>query len=179
MSQMGTTEMGTAMRTRAMRSQERAAGPQARLRSPGDTATMPQEPLASELDDLGPNLAPSLVPNLVIVDLETPDADVPELDVPMLSEIIDGPVAPTDRVHAFDVLRGICRRAPRPVSSAKARLTSVPEGGIASLAIAEAILVLDGGLIVCAGSEATTMREAVDDLAFRLRRRLGKVAETA
>ena len=99
-----------------------------------------------------------------------------DLDVPMLSEIIDGPVAPLDRVHAFDVLRGICRRAPRPVCSARARLTSVPEGGATPLAIAEAILVLDGGLLVCAGSEATTMREAVDDLASRLRRRLANVS---
>ena len=83
----------------------------------------------------------------------------------MLSEIIDGPVAPLDRVHAFDVLRGICRHAPRPVCSARARLTSVPLGGATPLAIAEAVLVLDGGLVVSAGSEATTMRDAVDDVA--------------
>jgi hypothetical protein len=100
----------------------------------------------------------------------------PELDVPMLSEVIDGPVAPLDRVHAFDVLRAICRRSPRPVESARARLTSVPEGGAMPLAIAEAILVLDGGLVVAAGSEATTMREAVDDLAARLHRRLANIA---
>ena len=100
----------------------------------------------------------------------------PEPDVPMLSEIIDGPVAPLDRVHAFDELRAICRRAPRRVCSARARLTSVPEGGATPLAIAEAILVLDGGLVVVAGSEGTTMREAVDDLAARLRRRLANVA---
>jgi hypothetical protein len=100
----------------------------------------------------------------------------PELAVPMLSEIIDGPVAPLDRVHAFDVLRAICRRAPRSVCSARARLTSIPEGGATPLAIAEAVLVLDGGLIVCAGSEGTTMREAVDDLAARLRRRLANIA---
>jgi hypothetical protein len=115
-------------------------------------------------------------PELDLPELDVPGLDVPELEVPMLSEIIDGPVAPTDRVHAFDVLRGICRCAPRAVQSARARLTSVPEGGPSPLAIAEAILVLDGGLIVCAGSEATTMREAVDDLAARLRRRLGNVA---
>ena len=123
------------------------AGAQAGFRSPADTGPM----------------------------IESPDL-VPELDVPMLSEIIDGPVAPLDRVHAFDVLRGICRRAPRPVCSARARLTSVPEGGATPLAIAEAILVLDGGLVICAGSEATTMRDAVDDLASRLRRRLANIA---
>ena len=110
--------------------------------------------------------------------IESPDL-LPELDVPMLSEIIDGPVAPLDRVHAFDVLRGICRRAPRPVCSARARLTSVPLGGAKPLAIAEAILVLDGGLVVCAGSEATTMRDAVDDVAARLRRRLANIAGRA
>lgn len=110
--------------------------------------------------------------------IESPEL-LPELDVPMLSEIIDGPVAPLDRVHAFDVLRGICRRAPRPVCSARARLTSVPLGGAMPLAIAEAILVLDGGLVVCAGSEATTMRDAVDDVAARLRRRLANIAGRA
>src|SRR6266568_3861269 len=110
-------------------------------------------------DPVSPGLHPRMIdgPGLDVTGLE-----VPELEVPMLSEIIDGPVAPTDRVHAFDVMRGICRRAPRAVQSARARLTSVPEGGPSPLAIAEAILVLDGGLIVCAGSEATTMREAVD-----------------
>ena len=110
--------------------------------------------------------------------IESPDL-FPELDVPMLSEIIDGPVAPLDRVHAFDVLRAICRRAPRPVCSARARLTSVPLGGATPLAIAEAMLVLDGGLVVCAGSEATTMRDAVDDVAARLRRRLANIAMRA
>ena len=75
----------------------------------------------------------------------------------MLSEIIDGPVAPLDRVHGFDMLRAICRRAPRPVCSARARLTSVPLGGATPLAIAEAMLVLDGGLVVCVGSEAATI----------------------
>jgi hypothetical protein len=110
--------------------------------------------------------------------IESPDL-LPELDVPMLSEIIDGPVAPLDRVHAFDVLRAICRRAPRPVCSARARLTSVPLGGATPLAIAEAMLVLDGGLVVCAGSEATTMRDAVDDVAARLRRRLANIARRA
>ena len=97
----------------------------------------------------------------------------------MLSEIIDGPVAPLDRVHTFDVLRAICRRAPRPVCSARARLTSVPLGGATPLAIAEAMLVLDGGLVVCAGSEAATMRDAVDDVAARLRRRLANIASRA
>ena len=128
---------------------------QDRFRSAGDTSTMTQT--VGRPQDSVPDLAT-------------------DLEVPMLSEIIDGPVAPLDRVHAFDVLRSICRRAPRPVCSARARLTSVPEGGEAPLAIAEAILVLDGGLLVCAGSEATTMREAVDDLASRLHRRLANVA---
>ena len=127
---------------------------QARFRSAADTGAM-----AEALVD------PTDVPELR-----------PELDVPMLSEVIDGPVAPLDRVHAFDVLRAICRRSPRPVESARARLTSVPEGGATPLAIAEAILVLDGGLVVAAGSEGTTMREAVDDLAARLRRRLAIIA---
>jgi hypothetical protein len=160
-------ETGADMGTHSTPRPRRNAGPQPRLRSPGDTATMPQEPLASEPHDP----VSDRVADLATLDPEPPDTG--ELAVPMLSEIIDGPVAPTDRVHAFDVLRGVCRRAPRPVASAKARLTSIPEGGLTPLAIAEAILVLDGGLIVCAGSEATTMREAVDDLALRLRRRLG------
>ena len=124
-------------------------------------------------DPVCPELTPQMFDG---PEFDGPVLELPELEVPMLSEIIDGPVAPTDRVHAFDALRAICRRAPRAVQSARARLTSVPEGGPTPLAIAEATLVLDGGLIVCAGSVATTMREAVDDLAARLRRRLGNIA---
>src|SRR5262245_8395664 len=116
---------------------------QAALRSAADTDAMLD---ARDLGDPPAALAPATADGLA---------------VPTLSEIIDGPVAPLDRVHAFDVLRAICRRAPRPVCSARARLTSVPEGGATPLAIAEVILVLDGGLVVAAGSEGTTMREAV------------------
>jgi hypothetical protein len=144
-----------------MRAEKGGAGvapAQVALRSAADTDAMLD---AYDLGDPPAGLSPT-----------SPDGPA----VPMLSEIIDGPVAPLDRVRAFDMLRGICRRAPRPVCSARARLTSVPEGGATPLAIAEVILVLDGGLIVAAGSEGTTMREAVDDLSARLRRRLANIA---
>jgi hypothetical protein len=40
------------------------------------------------------------------------------------------------------------------------------------MAIADAILVLSGDVVICAGVEATTVRDAIDDLAAGLDRRI-------
>jgi hypothetical protein len=40
------------------------------------------------------------------------------------------------------------------------------------MAIADAVLVLAGDVVICAGAEATTVRDAIDDLAARLDRRI-------
>jgi hypothetical protein len=95
----------------------------------------------------------------------------------MLTEIIDGPVASIDRVHAFDRIRDLCRTTPRPVRRARTRLTSPPEPTADWRAAAEGTLLLDGDLIVCAGVTAPTMREAIDFLMARLRHRLRPLSE--
>jgi hypothetical protein len=43
---------------------------------------------------------------------------------PTVTEIIEGPVAPVDRVYAFDRLRDMCRAAPRAVRRVRTRLTA-------------------------------------------------------
>jgi hypothetical protein len=94
---------------------------------------------------------------------------------PMMTEIIEGPVTPADRVYAFDEIRSICRAAPRAVQRARARLWMAPEATGGGLATADCSLLVDGALIICAGAAARTMREAVDGLTARLRGRVEHV----
>ena len=89
-----------------------------------------------------------------------------------MTEIIDGSIASVDRVYAFERIRAVCREAPRAVERARARLTAQPHPTGDSPATAECWLLLDGGLIVCAGMAASSVRDAVDGLMARLRRRL-------
>jgi len=97
---------------------------------------------------------------------------------PTVTEIIEGPVAPVDRVYAFDRLRDMCRAAPRAVRRVRTRLTAPPQPTPDRQAAAEGTLLLDGDLIVCAGVTATTLREAIDLLMVRLGYRLRRLAET-
>ena len=92
-----------------------------------------------------------------------------------MTEIIDGQIAPIDRVYAFERISAVCRDAPRVVQRARARLTAQPHPTGDSPATAECWLLLDGDLIVCAGVAATSVRVAVDGLMTRLRSRLGLV----
>ena len=98
--------------------------------------------------------------------------------LPTVTEIIDGPVASIDRVYAVDLLRDVCRAAPRAVRRVRTRLTAPPQPSQDRQAAAEGTLLLDGDLIVCAGVTASTMREAIDLLMVRLRYRLRRLAET-
>ena len=91
---------------------------------------------------------------------------------PSITEIIDGPVAAVDRVYAFDRVRDACRAAPWPVRRARTPLFTQPHPTGRWPAIAEGTLILEGGVIVCAGVVASTLREAIDQLTARLRRRL-------
>jgi hypothetical protein len=93
-----------------------------------------------------------------------------------MTEIIEGPIAATDRVYAFDKIRGLYPRALSPVRRARARLTSRPPPTASWPATAECTLVLENGLIVSAGAIGTSVRDAVDELATRLRRRLAAPA---
>jgi ribosome-associated translation inhibitor RaiA len=98
-------------------------------------------------------------------------------DCVTLTEIIDGPVAATDRVYAFDRVRDLCRTAPRAVRRVRTRLTAQPHPAGERPVAAEATLMLDGGLIVCAGVSAATMHEAIDLLMARFRHRLRRLGE--
>jgi len=104
-----------------------------------------------------------------------------ELDevLPTVTEIIEGPVTAVDRVYAFDRIRYACREAPRRVQRVRARLSTQSHPVGQSPAIAEGTLMLDGGLVICAGAAANTVRAAVDELTGRLRRRLRSVGGKA
>jgi hypothetical protein len=94
-----------------------------------------------------------------------------------VTEIIEGPITAVDRVYAFDTIRGVCRGAPRAVRRARARLTAQPHPTGSWPAMAECTLLLEDGLIVCAGVVGNSVRDAVDALAERLRRRIGSVGD--
>jgi ribosome-associated translation inhibitor RaiA len=89
-----------------------------------------------------------------------------------MTEIIEGPITAADRVYAFDKIREVYPRAPSPVRRARARLTARPQPSGSSPATAECTLVLEDGLIVSAGAIGSSVRDAVDELITRMRRRL-------
>jgi hypothetical protein len=88
-----------------------------------------------------------------------------------MTEIIEGPITATDRVYAFDEIRQVYPRAPSAVRRARARLTARPHPTGSWCATAECTLVLEDGLIVSAGAIGSSVRDAVDELTTRLRRR--------
>jgi hypothetical protein len=96
-----------------------------------------------------------------------------------MTEIIEGPVTATDRVYAFDKIRELYPRAPSAVRRARARLTKQPHPTGSWPATAECTLVLEDGQIVSAGAIGTSVRDAVDELTTRLRRRLAAPAPNA
>jgi ribosome-associated translation inhibitor RaiA len=93
-----------------------------------------------------------------------------------MTEIIEGPIGGVDRVYAFDEIRRVCEEAPRVVQRVRARLTAEPHSTGDPPATAECSLLLEGGLIICAGTAAGSVRRAVDALMARLRRRLDVLA---
>jgi hypothetical protein len=96
-----------------------------------------------------------------------------------MTEIIEGPITATDRVYAFDKIRELYARAPSAVRRARARLTAQPHPTGSWPATAECTLVLEDGLIVSAGAIGSSVRDAVDELTTRLRRRLAAPASSA
>jgi ribosome-associated translation inhibitor RaiA len=90
----------------------------------------------------------------------------------VLTQIIDGPIEPAERIYAFDELRKFCNSSTKPVIRADARLFSEPKTHPRPIAIAECAVVVDGGTVVVAGAVGNTVRQAIDELIGRLRRRL-------
>jgi ribosome-associated translation inhibitor RaiA len=96
-----------------------------------------------------------------------------------MTEIIEGPISATDRVYAFDKIRELYPRALPPVRRARARLTARPHPTASWPATAECTLVLEDGRMVSAWAIGTSVRDAVDELTTRLRRRLAGPAPSA
>jgi len=95
-----------------------------------------------------------------------------------LTQMTEGPVAPADRVYAFERVRDLCRTAPRVIRRARTRLTALPDPTGDCPAAADGTLMLEGGLILSAGVMAVTVREAVDLLMARFRHRLRRLEES-
>jgi ribosome-associated translation inhibitor RaiA len=89
-----------------------------------------------------------------------------------LTAIIDGPIEPAERIQVFDELRKFCNSSTKLVIRADARLFFDPTTHRRPVATAECVVVIEDGTVVVAGAVATTMRQAVDELIVRLRRRL-------
>jgi hypothetical protein len=96
-----------------------------------------------------------------------------------MTEIIEGPITATDRVYAFDKIRELYPTAPSAVRRARTRLTTRPHPTASWPATAECTLVLEDGRLVSAGAIGTSVRDAVDELTRRLRRRLAAPAPSA
>jgi ribosome-associated translation inhibitor RaiA len=95
-----------------------------------------------------------------------------------VTQMMEGPVPPADRVYAFDRVRDLCRTAPRVIRSARTRLTAQPDSTDDCPAAAEGTLMLDGGLILSSEVMAATVREAIDVLMARFRHRLKRLEDT-
>ena len=86
-------------------------------------------------------------------------------------EVIGGAVASGNVAYATEKIEQLCRHAPGAVDC-RAHLLVLADDHDRSMAIADAVLVLAGDVVICAGAEATTVHEAIDDLAARLDRRI-------
>jgi hypothetical protein len=91
---------------------------------------------------------------------------------PVLAQSVEGPVSGDDWVYASTMLEDVTRGAPGQVRQARLRLFADTEPAKHAASVADAVILLDSGSVICAGSVARTMRDAVDDLRHRLLGRL-------
>lgn len=91
---------------------------------------------------------------------------------PVSVEIVGGTVAAGNVELAAEKMRHLFGLAPRAVRRGGVHLCADVDDHGRSTAIADAILVLDGDLVICTGAVAATVREAVDELSARLRQRI-------
>lgn len=99
----------------------------------------------------------------------------PQLDLYVSTH---GPVSRVDKAYARDKVMHVFRMAARPVLHGSVRLIEETDPARERRAVAEATLDVDGH-VARAHVAAPTMREAVDLLEARLRRRLLMLAERA
>jgi ribosome-associated translation inhibitor RaiA len=86
-------------------------------------------------------------------------------------EVVGGTVGSENVAYATERIEQLCRHAPGSVDC-RAHLFALVDDHGRSMAIADAVLVLTGDVAICAGAQATTVRDAIDDLAARLDRRI-------
>lgn len=86
-------------------------------------------------------------------------------------EVVGGIVASGNVADATERIEQLCRHASGSVDC-RAHLFALVDKHGRSMAIADAVLVLAGDALICAGAEATTVRDAIDDLVARLDRRI-------
>ena len=87
-------------------------------------------------------------------------------------QVIGGPVAPMDEAYAWEQVDYLCRNSRRAMHCARLHLCGGVDDTGRSTAAVDGVVVLDDDRVICAGAVSTTMREAIDQLASRLRRRL-------
>jgi hypothetical protein len=98
---------------------------------------------------------------------------------PPVSTSADAPVSGEDWMYASDMLEDVSLSSPCVIRKARLRLFAGPGATAEQAAIADAVLTLETGSVICAGSVASSMSEAVDDLGERLRRRLAVAGSRA
>jgi ribosome-associated translation inhibitor RaiA len=86
-------------------------------------------------------------------------------------EVVGGTVASGNVAYATEKIERLSRHAPGAVDC-RAHLFALVDDHGRSMAIADAVLVVAGDVVICAGAEATTVHAAIDDLAARLSRRI-------
>jgi ribosome-associated translation inhibitor RaiA len=86
-------------------------------------------------------------------------------------EVVGGTVASGIVAYATERIEQLCRHVPGAVDC-RAHLCVLVDDDGSSMAIADAVLVLSDDVVMCAGAEATTVRDVIDDLAARLDRRI-------
>jgi hypothetical protein len=71
--------------------------------------------------------------------------------------VLDGAVAPVERVYALDHVRDLCECAPEPVRRARGHLLAEATTTPRPVAIVDCVLELEGGTLLVAGAVADTI----------------------
>jgi hypothetical protein len=91
--------------------------------------------------------------------------------------VVGGPVGVVDQAYAWEALGDLRRLTPRMMERGCVHLCTGIDGNGRSIAVVDAFMVLDGDLVICAAGVAPKMRDAIDHLALRLRRRVFQLRE--
>jgi hypothetical protein len=87
-------------------------------------------------------------------------------------DVIGGAVAPVDQAYAREQVGYLSRHSSRAVQCGRVHLCASVDDAGRSIAAVDALVVFDDAVVICAGAVSATVREAIDQLSSRLRRRL-------